>query len=699
MGTLGSEQGVHQGDPLGPLLFSLVLQKLVRAIAADKECSNLLFNRWYLDDGTLAGPTDAVKRAIQLIQQIGPPMGLRINATKCELISQGSLEGFPADMKRQHDPNVEILGAPIGDLIFCAKFLAQKQAKAVRLLSQVAEVGSIDPQIALLLLRQCASFCKLVHVACSTPPSLVSEGLALFDGEVRCYFSDCVGIDASDAVWQQVQLSLSRGGLGLGRLELHCSAAYLASVIKTSNSNPLDEFSTQAVSIYNSLVPQASSLSDNSLLESGSSQKKLSAGIENHQFDQLCATSTPANRARLLSASSRHASSWLAVIPSRGLNLCMEPEEFQVALKWWLGMDTSPQQRCPHCHDHQLDPLGHHAVTCKGGGDAVIRHNALRDVFAQFCHRARLGGQLEVGYGSGGDVSNSRPADFLVSNWTLGKPAAFDLTVVSPLNSNTLIEAGATSGSAAGKAEVRKHNANDPKCRELGWVCIPLAVESYGCWGEEAHSLFSRLAACLALQLQCSKSKATTTIYQRLNLTLVRCNARAMLSRARLLQSVDGAGASSFALTAAVFTASSLRGITNLQHYTGDSSKSFFISSPSMSCFAAPGVCKFAMLTHRKNAAISSVDRIIAVSAGPVLTFNFTPIIYNSSGSSASTLSNCLVHHMWSALQPIRFPQISLPGSNALWRVVKQESPPQCGTTTCLSMQRVLFLVKYPLPG
>ena len=97
----------------------------------------------------------------------------------------------------------------------------------------------------------------------------------------------------------------------------------------------------------------------------------------------------------------------------------------------------------------------------------MIWHNALRDVFAQFCHRARLGGQMEVGYGSGEGVSNSRPADFLVPNWTLGKPAAFDLTVVSPLNSNTLIEAG---GSAAGKAEVRKQNANNPKCRELGWV-------------------------------------------------------------------------------------------------------------------------------------------------------------------------------------------------------------------------------------
>ena len=138
----------------------------------------------------------------------------------------------------------------------------------------MSEVGSADPQIALLLLRHCTTFCKLVHLARSTPPALVSEGLAsLF--EVRCHFCDTVAIDPSDSEWLQVQLSLSRGGLGLRRLALHCSAAYLASVNKAGCSAPLDEFTLQAVTLFNRLVPPASSISVESLLEPCSSQKRL----------------------------------------------------------------------------------------------------------------------------------------------------------------------------------------------------------------------------------------------------------------------------------------------------------------------------------------------------------------------------------------------------------------------------------------
>ncbi|KAL5515138.1 hypothetical protein EMCRGX_G000263 [Ephydatia muelleri] len=94
-----------------------------------------------------------------------------------------------------------------------------------------------------------------------------------------------------------------------------------------------------------------------------------------------------------------------------------------------------------------------------------------------------------------------------------------------------MTEAGVRCGSSALFAEARKHNANDSKCAELGWVCIPLAVESYGCWGAEAQQSFSRLAARLAIQMGCSKSQATTIVYQRLSLSLAGSFNRTLISQ------------------------------------------------------------------------------------------------------------------------------------------------------------------------
>ena len=56
-----------------------------------------------------------------------------------------------------------------------------------------------------------------------------------------------------------------------------------------------------------------------------------------------------------------------------------------MAIRWWLGLDTSGRSMCPFCPDTSLDPLGHHAVTSRhgvgggggGGRDVVIRHNCL----------------------------------------------------------------------------------------------------------------------------------------------------------------------------------------------------------------------------------------------------------------------------------------------------------------------------------
>ena len=97
MGTLTSECGVQQGDPLGPLLFCPVLNILVKDIGSDPKCANLSFHSWYLDDGVVAGPSLAVQKVLALIEEKGPPLGLLVNFSKCEVFSPTDVNLFRGD--------------------------------------------------------------------------------------------------------------------------------------------------------------------------------------------------------------------------------------------------------------------------------------------------------------------------------------------------------------------------------------------------------------------------------------------------------------------------------------------------------------------------------------------------------------------------------------------------------------------------
>ena len=57
-----------------------------------------------------------------------------------------------------------------------------------------------------------------------------------------------------------------------------------------------------------------------------------------------------------------------------------------------------------------------------------------------------------------------------------------------------------SAGLAALATEGRKHRANDAKCKELSWLCLPLVAETYGAWGNEAVEAFSQLASRLGVQ-------------------------------------------------------------------------------------------------------------------------------------------------------------------------------------------------------
>ena len=67
-------------------------------------------------------------------------------------------------------------------------------------------MAEADLHVAVSLLRICGSYCKLVHLARTTPPSLSCESLKFFDEEVRRCFSTCIA-DIPDDRWSKHNLA------------------------------------------------------------------------------------------------------------------------------------------------------------------------------------------------------------------------------------------------------------------------------------------------------------------------------------------------------------------------------------------------------------------------------------------------------------------------------------------------------------
>ena len=101
---MSSQSGVQQGDPLGPMLFVLVLKNSCLA--------------WYFDDGVLAGNRSDVVRVVHLYEELGPHLGLHINISKCKLFSRVGNSFSPSVVKFSFYPTSKSLGYQSGAFCF-----------------------------------------------------------------------------------------------------------------------------------------------------------------------------------------------------------------------------------------------------------------------------------------------------------------------------------------------------------------------------------------------------------------------------------------------------------------------------------------------------------------------------------------------------------------------------------------------------
>ena len=89
---ISSEEGVQQGDPLGPLLFCATSLRLAKLMKSE-------LNVWYMDDGTLGGDADVLLVDFNTVRRVGQEFGLELNEQKCELITDDDdvVDKFRAD--------------------------------------------------------------------------------------------------------------------------------------------------------------------------------------------------------------------------------------------------------------------------------------------------------------------------------------------------------------------------------------------------------------------------------------------------------------------------------------------------------------------------------------------------------------------------------------------------------------------------
>ena len=105
--VIPSEEGVQQGDPLGPLLFYLTIHPMVLQLRSE-------FKVLYLDDSTLGGSLPEVLEDLQLAERLSPDLGLQLNCSKTELVCD---EPATREDMLHEVPGLQVLRRDVTDIL------------------------------------------------------------------------------------------------------------------------------------------------------------------------------------------------------------------------------------------------------------------------------------------------------------------------------------------------------------------------------------------------------------------------------------------------------------------------------------------------------------------------------------------------------------------------------------------------------
>ncbi|XP_055332311.1 uncharacterized protein LOC129584218 [Paramacrobiotus metropolitanus] len=450
--VISSQSGVQQGDPLGPVLFCLVLQFIVNKL-------NTYLNAWYTDAGTLGGsPSDVIRNFLLLIEK-AKTIGLEVNIAKCEVFLCGGTEAQRTSAAYDFTnlfPGIAIVSADklnlLGSSLLPAAVIPMINDKISQLGVMCGRLQLIPKHQALFLLKNCLGVPKIVHILRTSLAWMFPQELYRLDQVFREAVETITNVRMDHPTWLQACLPVRFGGLGIRRTEKLAFSAYLASA--SSLHQLISRLCPTLTATDVTVATRAWKLeADTDELPPEAFrhvQKAWDTPTTLQTFSRLTALRTSQEEvAHLKAVSVPEAGVWIHALSAACLGNLLEDNAFRISVALRLGAPIVTPHVCV-CGG-LVDELGRHGLRCKRSAGRLPRHDGISAKITRGLKSAGFPSRMEPKGLSVKD--NKRPDVITLIPWNRGKPLAVDVTCVDTLAASYIDRTSVTVGAAAELAE------------------------------------------------------------------------------------------------------------------------------------------------------------------------------------------------------------------------------------------------------
>ena len=326
---------------------------------------------FYADDGNAAGKLIGLRDFWQDANLRGPVYGYFPHAPKTVLITK------PAhlDQAKQLFPDITIttdghraLGSFIGTPEATDAFVREKVSEWERDIKDLAEIAESEPQLAYTAYVYGMS--RRWQFICRTTPK-ISESMKSLEELIRS--SLIPAIIGVPAVSDEMRLLLSQparmGGMGFLNPSEESDFEYQSSKLITSQL-------TQA--IFNQ--ERVLRIDEEALRNSKAEVREAKNARLADQRERLSNILSESMQRLVLLLSEKGASTWLSSLPLKAYGFRLNKQQFRdaVCMRYDLKLRDVPRN-CACGSQYSIN----HCLSCKRGGFVHMRHNAVRDTFAE----------------------------------------------------------------------------------------------------------------------------------------------------------------------------------------------------------------------------------------------------------------------------------------------------------------------------